>query len=287
MITPIPVRTITKCQSARSQNVRHIGPNFPKKPVVSLNTILPPPTPCDPKSSRSNISTSASISTSSSMAHQLDLLPSSSMRIGALSSPAPSSFDPLPSSLMRICALPSPALLSFDLPPSSLMHSGAQIPSPTLCLIEHQEEHTINSKAEATASSALDLNLALNWIQAATAATSTGPGCKLPGAVATLWRQAFLGVSPKEVAEEAGPLFNRESSCSMVCYPLTTTMSFTNNSPSRRVQVTSLPHIHIESPSGSDQIRRAPAHSHRPDTDSFPYTMYNNDLPFTSSSTLF
>lgn len=93
-----------------------------------------------------------------------------------------------------------------------------------------------------------------------------------------------MGVSPKEVAEGAGSLFNRESSCSVVCYPLTTTMSFTNNGPSRRVQVTSLPHIHLESPSGSEQVRRAPAQL---DTDSFPYPMYNNDLPFTSSSTLF
>ncbi|KAG1840732.1 hypothetical protein DFJ58DRAFT_732778 [Suillus subalutaceus] len=61
-------------------------------------------------------------------------------------------------------------------------------------------------------------------------------------------------------------------------------MSSTNNNPSRRMQATSVPHIHIESPSGSDQMRRAPAQL---DTGSFPYAMYNQDLSFMSSSTLF
>lgn len=50
------------------------------------------------------------------------------------------------------------------------------------------------------------------------------------------------------------------------------------------MQATSVPHIHIESPSVSDQMRRAPAQL---DTDSFPYVMYNHDMPFMSSSTLF
>jgi hypothetical protein len=50
------------------------------------------------------------------------------------------------------------------------------------------------------------------------------------------------------------------------------------------MQTTSVPHIHIESPSVSDQMRRAPAQL---DTDTFPYTMYNHDLPLMSSSTLF
>lgn len=48
------------------------------------------------------------------------------------------------------------------------------------------------------------------------------------------------------------------------------------------MQAASVPHIHIESPSGSDQIRRTSA---RVDTDSSPYDMYNHDLPFMSCST--
>lgn len=50
------------------------------------------------------------------------------------------------------------------------------------------------------------------------------------------------------------------------------------------MQAASVPHIHIESPSGSDQMRRAPAQLN---TDSFPYPMYNHDMSFMSSSTLF
>lgn len=50
------------------------------------------------------------------------------------------------------------------------------------------------------------------------------------------------------------------------------------------MQAISVPHIHIESPSRSDQVRRTPAQL---DTDTFPYAMYNQDLTFMSSSTLF
>lgn len=50
------------------------------------------------------------------------------------------------------------------------------------------------------------------------------------------------------------------------------------------MQTTSVPHIHIESPSTSDQMRCAPAQL---DTDSFSYPMYNQDLSLMSSSTLF
>lgn len=57
-------------------------------------------------------------------------------------------------------------------------------------------------------------------------------------------------------------------------------MSFTNNNSSRRLQATSVPHIHIESPSGSEQMRRAPAQL---DADPFSYGIYN-DLSFLSSS---
>lgn len=49
------------------------------------------------------------------------------------------------------------------------------------------------------------------------------------------------------------------------------------------MQTTSVPHIHIESPSMSDQMRRVPAQL---DTDSFSYPMYNHDLP-PMGSTLF
>lgn len=63
-------------------------------------------------------------------------------------------------------------------------------------------------------------------------------------------------------------------------------MSSTNNDPSRRsmqMTATAVPHIHIESPSGSDQTRRAPTQL---DTNSFSYAMYHQDLPFMSSSTI-
>jgi hypothetical protein len=54
-------------------------------------------------------------------------------------------------------------------------------------------------------------------------------------------------------------------------------MSSTNSNSSRRMQAPSVPHIHVESPSGSDPMRRAPAQL---DIDSFSYPMCNTDLPF-------